>query len=400
MPSIDSIRSIPTAFRAICLNASSLALFQTSGALETFFEIFETTDHIECRLTEHELASLLGSQFDELVRHHPVLRENVMKVVIEMLRSVEILGRKFAEEKGMGPKLWIEDGYGEMVVAGGRKELVGKIRNHSREAGAGSSTKPQRSDEEDVEMGDADDVASMVTFEETSPDGSPKTEVVALSDIIDEEAVYADRNKPSIDNFIDAAGRAPEEFLANANLSKDFIKRGGLDFLLDFYTVSSFPYDFATNQANQMMSRVLQVCGENSPSVTVAATLNHALKAIHQPQPLLQHDKKEAFFAPLTDRMAAILSPPPQGGICCLCKWRVMIRPAHICAKPRLISYRPPLSSGRRDPLSFPEKLYSHYTRSLSYSHKKFRSPPIARCRQDTSKSPVIPTRPTIIIIR
>ena len=210
---------------------------------------------------------------------------------------------------------WIEDGYGGMVVAGGRKELVGKIRNHSREAGAGSSTKPQRSDEEDVEMGDADDVASMVTFEETSPDGSPKTEVVALSDIIDEEAVYADRNKPSIDNFIDAAGRAPEEFLANANLSKDFIKRGGLDFLLGLYTVSSFPYDFATNQANQMMSRVLQVCGENSPSVTVAATLEHAQKAIHQPQPLLQHDKKEAFFAPLTNRKAAILSPRPQGGI-------------------------------------------------------------------------------------
>ena len=69
-----------------------------------------------------------------------------MKVVIEMLQSVEILDRKFAEEKGMEPKLWIEDGHGEMVVAGGRKELVGKIYNHSREAGAGiaagSSTKP------------------------------------------------------------------------------------------------------------------------------------------------------------------------------------------------------------------------------------------------------------------
>ena len=121
-----------------------------------------------------------------------------------------------------------------MVVTGGRKELVGKIHNHSREPGAGSPTKPQRSDEEDIEMGDADDVASMVTFEETSPDGSPKTEVVALSDIIDEEAEYADRNKPSIINFIDTAGRAPEGFLASANLSKDFTKRGGIDFLLDF----------------------------------------------------------------------------------------------------------------------------------------------------------------------
>ena len=60
MPSIDSIGSIPTAFGAICLNESSLELFQTSGASETFFEIFESTDHIQC-LTEHELASLLVS---------------------------------------------------------------------------------------------------------------------------------------------------------------------------------------------------------------------------------------------------------------------------------------------------------------------------------------------------
>lgn len=314
MPSIDSIGSIPTAFGAICLNASGLALFQTSGALETFFEIFESADHIKC-LTEHELASVLGSQFDELVRHHPVLRENVMKVVIEMLQRVEILGRKFAEEKGMGAKLWIEDGCGGMVVAGGREALVGKIHKHSPEAGAGSSTKPQGNDEEDVEMGDADVEASTITFGETSPDGASKTEVVALSDIIDEEAEDADRSQPSIVNFIDAAGRFLEGFLANANLSKDFIKRGGLDFLLDFYTVPSLPCDFATSQANQMMSRVLQVCSENSPSVTVAATLKHAQKAIDQLQPLLQHDKKEAFFAPLTDQKATILPPRLQGGI-------------------------------------------------------------------------------------
>jgi len=164
-------------------------------------------------------------------------------------------------------------------------------------------------------MGDADVVASTVTFEEASPDGSPKNEVVALSDIIDEEARDADRNQPSIVNFIDAAGRFLEGFLANANFSMDFVKRGGLDFLLDFYTVPSLPYDFATNQANRMMRRVLQVCSENSPSVTIAPTPKHAQKAIDQPQPLLQHDKKEALFAPLSDRKAAFLSPRPQGGI-------------------------------------------------------------------------------------
>ena len=215
----------------------------------------------------------------------------------------------------MGAKLWIEDGYGGMVVSGGRKALVRKIRNYSPETGAGSSTKPQRSDEKGVEMGDADVVALTVPFEEPSRDGSPKTKVVALSDIINEEAEDADGNQPSIINFIDAAGRFLEGFLAKENLSKDFIKCGRPDVLLEFYTVPSLPYDFATSQANQMMSRALQVCSENNPSVTVTATLKHVQKATDQLQPFLQHDKKGAFFPLLTDRKAAILSPRPQGGI-------------------------------------------------------------------------------------
>ena len=116
--------------------------------------------------------------------------------------------------------LWIEDGYGGMVVAEGRKASVGKILNHSPETGSGSSTKPQRSDEKDVEMGDVDVVAFTITFEETTLDDSTKTKVVALSGMIDEEAENADGNQPSSVNFIDAAGTFLEGFLANANLWK------------------------------------------------------------------------------------------------------------------------------------------------------------------------------------
>ena len=63
-----------------------------------------------------------------------------------------------------------------------------------------------------------------------------------------------------------------------------------------------------------MMSCVLHVCSEHSPSVTIAATLKHAKKAIHQLQPLLRHAKKEVS-APITDGKAVILSTSLQGGI-------------------------------------------------------------------------------------
>lgn len=303
MTSPDAIGSIPTAFGAICLNASGLSLFQTSGAMETFFEIFESSEHVK-NMTDNDLGSMLGSQFDELIRHHPVLRESVMKVVIEMLQRIEVLGRRFAEEKGMGAKVWVEDGCGGMVVAGGRKALIGgdgMVKLVTATAAEGSNN-PQGNDGEDVEMSDADATAPTTALAETKLDGLPKGDVVSLTDIVDEEAEDADKNQPSIATFIDVAARFLEGFLANTNQTKDFIKRGGLDFLLDFYTVPSLPSDFATSQANQMVARVLQICSENSPTVTVAAVLKHAQKAIQELQPLLKHDKKAGFFAPLTDQ--------------------------------------------------------------------------------------------------
>lgn len=318
MTSPDAISSIPTAFGAICLNASGLSLFQTSGALEAFFEIFESSEHIK-NMTDNDLGSLLGSHFDELIRHHPVLRESVMKAVIEMLQRIEILGRKFAEENGMGAKVWIEDGCGGMVVAGGRKALIrgggGAKLMGSSAAATADPKNSQGNDGEDVEMSDADAIAPTVTLGETEPDGAPKGEVVALADIVDEEAEDADKNQPSIANFIDVAARFLEGFLANTNQTKDFIKRDGLGFLLDFYTVPSLPSDFATSQANQMVARVLQICSENSPEDTVDAALKHAQKAIQELQPLLKHDKKEGFFTPLTDQNVSPLPPRLYGGI-------------------------------------------------------------------------------------
>lgn len=314
MTSPDAISSVPAAFGAICLNASGLSLFQTSGAMETFFEIFESSEHVK-NMTDNDLGSMLGSQFDELIRHHPVLRESVMKVVIEMLQRIEILGRRFAEEKGMGAKVWVEDGCGGMVVAGGRKALIGGdgMIGLAAATTAEGPNNSQGNDGEDVEMSDADAVAPTVTQTETKSDGAPKGEVVSLADIVDEEAEDADKNQPSIATFIDVAARFLEGFLANTNQTKDFIKRGGLDFLLDFYTVPSLPSDFATSPANQMVARVLQICSENSPTVTVAAALKHAQRAVQELQPLLKHDKKAGFFAPLTNQN--VLASPPNDGI-------------------------------------------------------------------------------------
>ena len=77
IPAADALACIPSAFGAICLNASGLDLFQSSDALESFFEIFENPVHVKCLKDDPNLVRSLGTAFDELVRHRPALRPSL-----------------------------------------------------------------------------------------------------------------------------------------------------------------------------------------------------------------------------------------------------------------------------------------------------------------------------------
>lgn len=317
LPSTDAMTVIPTAFGAICLNAAGLTLFQSSRALERFFEIFESPEHVRC-MADTELSSVLGNQFDELVRHHPPLRDDVIDVIVEMCQRVVILGRKVAEETGAGAKVWMDDGKGGTIVAGGRRALVGS--NATSLSGTGSSEEGMaitgsKCEEEDIEMTDADPmVPTPVAPREQEPDGSPKGEIVYLGEVIDDDETPADGSKqpPSIATYIDVVARFLEAFLQNSAHSKDFIKRGGLDTLLEVYSLPSLPYDFATKHANNSLSRALHILCDNNSQPALNAILKHAQNAINGLEPLLSHTRKEGYFAPLTNSSCSVDILPPR----------------------------------------------------------------------------------------
>lgn len=317
MTTSEAISSIPTAFGAICLNASGLAVFQASGALETYFEIFESPEHVK-QLAEADLANLLGSQFDELVRHHPVLRESVMTATLSTVRRIADLGKTFAVEKGMGAKVWLDDGSGGLVVAGGRRALVGGAASTKPSTSAAATEKGNaRNTGEDVEMSDAD-AGLAVPLVEPLPDGSLLDEVITLADVVDEEAETEKNAPPAIAEYIDVLARYLDGFIANGPQSKEFLRRGGLDRLLQFYRLPSLPHDFATCQANQMLCRVVQLCCEHNLLETLKAVFVSAREAVEELQPLLKYESKTPYFAPLTSPTAAtatVVPPRLQGGI-------------------------------------------------------------------------------------
>ncbi|KAA8911552.1 DNA binding protein [Sphaerosporella brunnea] len=319
MPSQDAIGSIPTALGAICLNPLGLDLIQHSGALDAFFEIFESPAHIKI-LIDGELDNLLGTQFDELVRHHPNLRESIMKSTLRMLDRVLEIGKKYAVEYGMGAKVWLDDGKGGLVVSGGRKALVGSTAEEPESKPAGLSREAKGNDDGDVEMSDADTVT--IAIGETHPDGAPVGEVVTVSEIctladLPHEEAGVDPKIPPITDYIDVAARYLEGFITNNTQTRELLQRGGLDKLLAFYSLPSLPYDFAASQASHTICRAMHLFCESNLVDTLKTLFTIAQTAVDKLQPFLDHNRKEPFFAALTNpssKAAALVSTRLHGG--------------------------------------------------------------------------------------
>lgn len=88
LPVGEVMNEIPAAFGAICLNESGMQLFQVSGALDKYFDIFLSPTHVRAMEDEGQTAAGIGSSFDELARHHPRLKAQIMTAVLNMLRRL------------------------------------------------------------------------------------------------------------------------------------------------------------------------------------------------------------------------------------------------------------------------------------------------------------------------
>ncbi|KAK9237994.1 hypothetical protein V1525DRAFT_132241 [Lipomyces kononenkoae] len=84
---LSKTTSIPHAIGAICLNNGGLDLVQKSGALKKYFQVFKMHFHAQI-MTLTSVPSSLGSAFDEMVRHHPALKEEIMAEVVQIAADI------------------------------------------------------------------------------------------------------------------------------------------------------------------------------------------------------------------------------------------------------------------------------------------------------------------------
>lgn len=254
LPATDAIVTIPQAFGAICLNGAGMDLFIRSNALTTFFEIFESPDHVKSMDNESELARLLGSSFDELVRHHPQLKQLVMLSVLSMVIRVGYL---------CNPKL-----------------------PHPAEAAKPSSDADHAepsSSEGDVEMGEADGT-------------SMNAEVEAEDASTDEDSERGSK----VASFINVAMKFLSGFFENPALCSNFAELGGLEFVLDFATSEYLKYDFGRGSASQEIAKVVHMLAEQKPHLVLPSLVHRTQSAVDTLTTFSDHNDGSAYFGRFT----------------------------------------------------------------------------------------------------
>lgn len=266
LPATDAIVTIPQAFGAICLNTTGLALFLESGALRSFFEVFQSSDHVKALSSEIDLPRVLGNSFDELVRHHPRLKTHVMDAVTHMLKRLVDLCRSRAEKQFIGAKLWTKSESGELKVSGGTQSL---------------SEAPIDDDGFRDSIGDIGEVHPMPqsSFEEESKSGEQPTTVAG---------------------YINVAIKFLAGFFENTGLCALFIEGGGVQSILDLATLPSLPYDFNNQIASQEIAKVMHMLVEQKPHLVLPPLISRTMKTLDILGPLMANNTPQAVFASFT----------------------------------------------------------------------------------------------------
>ncbi|KZM21499.1 HECT-type E3 ubiquitin transferase [Ascochyta rabiei] len=281
LPVAEAISTLPPAFGAICLAEAGMKLFQSSNALQRFFEIFESPAHVKALDADTEMPTMIGNTFDELVRHHPPLKARVLSCLSELIARVVQLCANKAEKEGAGAKLWTEDSDGKLFVAGGRRALVGSQSVHDRAEQTNSRVT-------DVEMEDSD----KQTTSQTSG------EVVSIDQIVDMED---STQGPTTSQYIRVLCRFLGGFFSNHAMCAAYIEADGVESILDISSLACLdPKAKESRSMSEEFGRVVQVLVEQKPHITVPSLIKRTQRALDQLEPLLSHSNGSGFFAPFT----------------------------------------------------------------------------------------------------
>ncbi|OAR04063.1 hypothetical protein LLEC1_03532 [Akanthomyces lecanii] len=256
LASSEAINVVPQVLNSISLNTSGMKLVVSSRALDSYFEIFESPDHVRCMEVDQDLANAVGGSFDELARHHPPLRTAISNAVIDMVAKVRYFGVRKAEEDNWGVRLLGTDGDGKIV----------SIDQHGQIAEKDDALPTAK------QTGDSD-----VTMQDSS---TPKIAGVSTGDNIQSK-------KPrTVIPYIYALASFLSSYLSSTSIKTSFVEKGGVELLLDICELASLPANYSESPAARAMNAVVGQLVEHAPVRSLPSLLKRAQGSIDILQPL------------------------------------------------------------------------------------------------------------------
>lgn len=276
LPTSETINIIPQAFGAICLNNAGMKMFQTSRALDSFFEIFESPQHVKCMDNNKDLASNLGASFDELVRHHPSLKSAIMTAILNMVARVGYLCKTKGQKNKTGAKLWTYDLSGKPVVA---DEQLKQLAVDRSSKGKGEAV----NDGTDVEMQDVEYDISQIPDIQLSSNTNPNADMTP---------------------YISAVATFLAQMFSNSSVRSDFAAKGGIEYLLDLDDSPCLTYEFTDPRLSQNLHSVIAQLSEQKPHLIMPSLIRRAQLAAEVLEPFADHEGSLPFFHPFVNREA------------------------------------------------------------------------------------------------
>ncbi|KAI5928137.1 hypothetical protein F4810DRAFT_180777 [Camillea tinctor] len=280
LPSPDPIAIVPTVLNAISLNNLGMKMVVSSRAFDSYFEIFESPEHVRVMLLDDELAVTIGSSFDELARHHPALRPAIANAVLDMIARVTHFAKVKARDSKWGAKLLVKDSEGRDLVADESilKEPSVLPSDKNKDKGKAVAS----ADSTDVKMADASPLSSQDTETSTSN-------------------VYT-----SITPHIYAVANFLFQYISNSSLKMSLVMNGGIEQLLDLCTSPSLPHDYGETAASRSLQSVISQLVETSPFIGLPSLLKRTQAAIDVLDPMIKGQDSESYFGPFLADEATI----------------------------------------------------------------------------------------------
>lgn len=282
LPVGETMCDIPAAFGAICLNEThGVQIFQASRVLFKYFDIFVSPTHVKALEDEGNIATAIGQAFDELSRHHPRLKEQIVLAVISMVKRVVSVCRNMAEYSSIGAKLYKKfAGDDDISVDGGHAAMAGvplQAYDNARDGGTPFTPTAQTAHVFASDIG-----------------AQPWEDAVAL-------------------RYLTACAKFLEGFFHNNGMCAYFCEQGGAEYILDLATSPSNPYDLPAFAAFNKLSTIIRTMCEAKPHLVLPSLTRRIQNALLAMKPITENTVSEGLFAPYVDPEQNAWSPLPIG---------------------------------------------------------------------------------------